>query len=84
MNGLEQTFYIMGIVFMSLMFLLLIGLVAAVFVIRAKINKIHDMIESKVDTIASLAEKGGELSAIAGKTVLGQAKKAFRKAKNRK
>ncbi len=44
MNGLEQTFYIMAIVFMSVMFVMIIALVAAVFVIKAKINRIHDSI----------------------------------------
>lgn len=81
MTGLETTFYIMAIVFMSLLFLMVVALLSAVLVIRSKINKIHDNIENKLNTITSLAEKGGELSALAGSEVFKQAKKALKKAK---
>lgn len=46
---LQNTFYIIGIVFMGLMLILLAALVAAVFVIRAKIMSIHDKIEQTLD-----------------------------------
>ena len=81
MNGLEQAFYIMGIIFMSITFMLIIVLVVAVLVIRKKINTIHDTIESKLHLVTNLAEHGGELSAIAGKAVVRKAKKALKKAK---
>lgn len=81
MTGLEQTFYIMGIVFMSAMFILMIAMVAAVFVIRAKINKIHDAIEDKLDIAMTLAEKGGELAAVASTKVFDTAKRAFNSSK---
>jgi len=81
MNGLEQTFYIMGIIFMSLTFLMILALVVAVLLIRRKINKIHDTIEAKIDSITSLAEHGGELSALAGKALMHSAKRAFNKSK---
>jgi cell division protein FtsL len=81
MSGLQETFYIMGIVFMSLIFLMMIALLSAVFVIRSKINKIHDNIEDKISTITDLAERGGQISAIAGSTVFKQAKKALKKKK---
>lgn len=81
MNGLEQAFYIMGIIFMSITLLLILVLVLVLLVIRKKINTIHDTIESKIDSVTSLAEHGGELSAIAGKAVVRQAKKALKKAK---
>lgn len=81
MNGLEQTFYIMGIIFMSLTFLMILVLLGAVLVIRKKVNKIHDTIEDRINSITSLAEHGGELSALTGKAVMRQAKKALKKAK---
>ena len=81
MNGLEQTFYIMAIVFMSVMFLMLIAIVVAIFAIRAKINKIHDKVEQRLDMVTSLAERGGELTAIAGRQVVKRAKKALGKKK---
>jgi len=79
MNGLEQTFYIMAIVFMGVMFVGLIALVVAIFAIRAKINKIHDKLEARLDMVTSLAARGGELTAIAGRQVVKRAKKALRK-----
>lgn len=81
MSGLQEAFYIISIVFMSIMFILIIALVVSVFVIRAKINKIHQMIESRVNTITALAEKGGELAGMAASRVAGKAKRAARKAK---
>ena len=81
MDGLEHAFYLMGIIFMSLIFLLIVALVVAVFVIRAKVNKIHDTIENRINSLTLLAEKGGELSALAGTAVVKRAKKALKKAK---
>lgn len=81
MNGLQETFYIMAIIFMSITFLLLIALVVAVFVIRAKINKIHRMIEDKIDLITNVAERSGELSAKAASAVFKQAQKVIKKSK---
>jgi F0F1-type ATP synthase membrane subunit b/b' len=81
MTGLEETFYIMAIIYMAFTFIAVIILLISVLVIRSKINKIHDNIESKINSITTLAERGGELSAIASSEVLKQAKKAFKKAK---
>jgi cell division protein FtsL len=75
MNGLEQTFYTMAIVFMSIMFLMIAVLLVAVLVIRAKINKIHDAIENKVDLVTSLTGLS------AGAQAIKQAKKVIKKAK---
>jgi len=81
MSGLEQTFYILGIIFMSVMLILVMLLLASVFVIRAKVNKIHDNIEEKINTVTNIAEKSGELAALAGSQVVKQAKKALGKKK---
>ena len=81
MNGLEQTFYIMAIIFMSIGFILLLAIVAAVFAIKAKINKIHDKVEAKIDMVSSFAERSGELTSLAGKQVFKQAKKVLSKKK---
>lgn len=80
MTGLETAFYIIAIIFMSLNFLIMIALVVSVLVIRSKVNKIHDQIESKIDALTSLAGKGGELTALASEAVVKTAKKAMRKA----
>lgn len=73
MSDLQTAFYIMAIVFMGVMFLILLSILAAVLVIRAKVNAIHDRIEEKVEQVTGLAEKGG--------AVLGSLKKAASKVK---
>lgn len=59
MSDLQTAYYITALVFMGVMFLLLIGLLAAVLVIRAKVNAIHARVEEKMEQITGLAEKGG-------------------------
>jgi uncharacterized membrane protein len=79
MSGLQETFYILGIIFMVIMLLLIIGLVVGVFIIKGKINRIHDNIENKINSATYLAEKGGELAALASGKVVKKAKKAIGK-----
>jgi cell division protein FtsL len=79
MTGLQEAFYIIGIVFMGVMFVLLIALVTAVFVIRNKINKIQYAIESRINMVTSIAEKGGEIAALATGGIVHKAKKAINK-----
>jgi predicted Holliday junction resolvase-like endonuclease len=81
MSGLQEAFYIIGIVFMGIMFVLVVALVVAVFVIRSKINHIQRTIESRISTVTHLAEKGGELAGLAASRVAARAKRATRKAK---
>lgn len=79
MSGLQEAFYIIAIVFMGVMFIILVALVAAVFVIRNKVNKIQRAIEDKVNTVTSIAEKGGEIAALAAGGAVRKAKRALRK-----
>lgn len=81
MTGLQETFYILGIIVMSLSFIILALIAVSVLVIRRKINKIHDTIEQKITGLTSLAERGGELSALASTHFIKQAQKALQKAK---
>jgi hypothetical protein len=81
MSGLQEAFYIIDIIFMSLMLLLIIGLLVGVFIIKNKINKIHDNIERKIDSVTNIAEKGGELAALASSGVVRKARKALSKKK---
>jgi hypothetical protein len=81
MNGLQEAFYIVGLVFMGVIFILLIALLSVALVIRSKINRIHAQIEAKINTVTSIAEKGGEIAGLATRVVARQAKKAVRKAK---
>ena len=76
MSDLQTTYYILGIIFMSIMLLIGLVVVISVLVIRKKIAAIHDRIEEKlsmITTIGGLAEKGG--------AVLGALKKASRQSK---
>jgi hypothetical protein len=61
MNGLEQTFYIMAIIYMAIMFIVMIAGVIAVFAIKAKVNQLHQMVEEKTRTISSLFHTGEEI-----------------------
>lgn len=52
---LEEAFYIIGIITMTLMLVLMISLVTAVLVIKTKVNHLHRMVEDKVHTVAAVA-----------------------------
>ena len=54
-SGLATTYYIIGIICMSLITLILIGLIIAAMKIVAKINHIHRMIEQKVESAKDFA-----------------------------
>lgn len=75
MSGLQEAFYIIAIVFMGIMFILIIALVAAVFVIISKVNTIQRAIEARVEKVANIAEKGSMVAALASGGIL---RKAFR------
>jgi cell division protein FtsL len=79
MSGLQEAFYIIAIVFMGVMFVILIALVAAVFVIRNKVNKIQRTIEDKINTVTTIAERTGEVAALATGGVVRRAKRVLGK-----
>jgi len=79
MTGLQEAFYIIAIIFMGVMFLLIIALVAAVFVIRSKVNRIQHAIESRINTVTNIAEKTGEVAALATGGIVRRAKRALGK-----
>jgi hypothetical protein len=59
--SLEEVFYLMAIIFMSVMFVVLIALVVAVFVIKHKINLIHRQIEEKLHVVTSILHTGTDI-----------------------
>ena len=69
---LQDTFYVLGIIFMSLMLLIMIGIVIAIFVIKKKIDAIHRRIEEKLAMVNKVAR--------AGSNIVGAAKKVARAA----
>jgi|GEM_PF-2384888 len=54
-SGLASAYYIIGIICMSLITLILIGLIIAAVKIVVKINHIHRMIEEKIQPAKDLA-----------------------------
>ena len=55
---LQNTFYIIGIIYMSLMTIIIIALVIAVFAIKAKINEIHRQIEDRLHAVIQMLKMG--------------------------
>jgi cell division protein FtsL len=66
---LQQTFYVMAIVYMAIMFGIMVAIVAALFALKAKIDAIHRNIESKINAVTNIAEVGEELFNKAKKAV---------------
>ena len=56
MTGLEQSYYIIGIVFMSLMIILITVIVVAIVVIRNKVVSLERNVSEKLHTISKLPE----------------------------
>jgi hypothetical protein len=79
MTGLQEAFYIISIIFYGVMFILIIALLVAVFVIRNKVARIQHTIEEKINTVTTIAEKGGEIAALATGGVVRKAKRALGK-----
>jgi len=76
MSGLQEAFYIIAIIFMGIMFILLVALVTAVFVIRNKINRIERQIENRINMVTNIAERGGEVAAAVVGAAARKAKRA--------
>ena len=51
---LQNTFYVLGIVFMTLSILILLGIAILLFYIRKKITDLHDLVESKITEFTEL------------------------------
>jgi hypothetical protein len=70
-SGLASAYYIIGIICMSLITLILIGLIIVAVKIVAKINHIHRMVEERVQPVRDFAK--------AAEHVAKKAKEAFNK-----
>ncbi len=56
MSGLEQSYYIVGIVFMSVVLVLIAIIVAAMLVVRNKVVSLERTVEEKLHTVAKIPE----------------------------
>jgi uncharacterized protein (DUF1697 family) len=63
----------------GVIFIILIALLVAVIKIRNKVNRITAAIEDKINTVTTIAEKTGEVAAIATGAVARKAKRALGK-----
>jgi hypothetical protein len=61
MTGLQEAFYIVGLVYMGLSLLLLLGVVIVIAIIRAKIVSLEKMIKDKIDFASSLPARAGDM-----------------------
>lgn len=66
---LQDTFYVMGIIYMAIMFILMIVAVVVAVSIKKKINAIHDTIEQKLHKVTEII--------VAGQAVADATKKVF-------
>jgi|JI10StandDraft_1071094.scaffolds.fasta_scaffold249626_2 cell division protein FtsL len=62
MSGLEQSFYIVGIIFMSVSLILIASLVTAVIVIRNKVVSLEKTVEEKLQSATRVPNKVVELA----------------------
>jgi hypothetical protein len=51
---LQNTFYVLGIIFMTLSILILLGIAILLFYIRKKITDLHDLVELKITEFTEL------------------------------
>lgn len=58
---LQNTFYVLAIVYMAVGLIIMLAIVAAVFTIKAKVNDIHRRIEEKLDAAAAVMQTGGKI-----------------------
>ena len=71
MTTLQDTFYIMGIIYMAIMFILMIVVVVAVFAIKHKIHTIQRSIEDKFSAVTNAVHLG--------EAIVDKAKDAFKR-----
>lgn len=58
---LQDTFYIIGIIYMVISLILIFAVVAALLVVRAKVVSLERMVKEKIDAITSLPSHVSEV-----------------------
>lgn len=58
---LQDTFYIIGIIYMIISLILIFAVVAALLVVRAKVVSLEHMVKEKIDAITSLPSHVSEV-----------------------
>ncbi len=65
---LQNTFYILGIIFMVMNIAILLGMVVGIFIIKKKIEEIHKAIEEKIATVKEVTSQPAMMARGAGST----------------
>lgn len=73
---LQNTFYLLGIIYMVLGILILIGIVVLLFYIKKKIGDLHDFVELRVDQLTNLTLKPVKKASDIVRDILPTSKKA--------
>jgi hypothetical protein len=61
MTGLQEAFYIVGLVYMGISLLLILGVVIALGVIRKKIVSLENMVKEKIEVVTAMSERAGDV-----------------------
>lgn len=61
MTGLQQAFYIVGLVYMAVSLLLILGVVIALGVIRKKVVSLENIVKEKLELVTSLRSGAGNI-----------------------
>lgn len=64
--SLQDTFYIVGIVCMTLYTLLLIGILGVMIYIKQKISEVHQQLENKLADIKEVVDRARESPIVSG------------------
>lgn len=85
--NLQTTFYIMGIIYMTLNIIILISIGVALFIVAKKVFEIQRHIAEAIEAITSIARHPQDLAADMGATAAASAynkvKSLFRSGKNK-
>ncbi len=66
---IQDIFYLLGSVMMTMGILLLLGVVIILFYIKKKISDIYDNIEKKINQVSNIASHSGDIAASIGATL---------------
>ena len=61
MTGLQEAFYIVGLVYMGISLLIIFGILIGIGVIRKKIVALENTVKEKIDMVTNVGEKAGEV-----------------------
>jgi cell shape-determining protein MreC len=70
---LQNTFYVVAIVFMTLFILLFIGVVVLMFVIQRKLSALYTSIDEKISSVKYAMDRPREIAASIGAAVADKA-----------